>query len=290
MRKRLLVVGGTGYLGSAVLRQALTQGWQVFATYHSQLPTTAVDITWQQLDIRDAPTVAQAVSSLAPDVVINTAYRQNDPDMWAVTAQGAQHVARATAACQARLLHLSSDVVFDGEQATPYNETDPPQPISAYGAAKADAERLVLAEHPGAVLVRTSLIYGFAPVDVHTTFILRVADGQVQARLFRDEYRCPIFVGDLAAALLELATHSYEGVLHVAGTSILSRYAFGVLLAQFYGRDPARIESGLNAESTTPRPRNCALDVRRAQGMLRTSLRRVEEVLAAQQRSTVKDA
>lgn len=287
MSNRLFVVGGTGYLGGEVVRQARAQGWQVVASYYSQVPSDNAAGKWVFLDARDALAVEQVCMRLQPDVIINAVYRQSGADMWTVTALGAEHIARAAHACQARLIHISSDMVFDGEQTRPYCETDLPNPVTAYGAAKADAERLVVSAHNESVLVRTSLIYGFDPIDRHTRFILDMADGRLRARLFRDEYRCPIFVGDLAAALLELSTHSYQGVLHVAGASALSRYQFGVLLATFYGRDATRIESGLNAESETRRPRNCVLDIHLAQQFLTSRLRSVQDVLFQQKRPDI---
>jgi dTDP-4-dehydrorhamnose reductase len=205
--------------------------------------------------------------------------------MWAVNATGAQHVAVAAQAVGARLIHISTDVIFNGETETPYTEADPPDPITPYGASKAEAERLVLEAHPKALLVRTSLIYGFTPVDRHTQFILDIAEGRSSARLFRDEYRCPVFVGDLAGALLELAANTCQGVsnvINVAGEESLSRHEFGQRLAAHYGHDPSRLPSGLSSETPGRRPRNCLLDIRPAQRILHTPLRGVTQVLAEQ--------
>jgi dTDP-4-dehydrorhamnose reductase len=153
--------------------------------------------------------------------------------------------------------------------------------VSPYGAAKAAAEQFVTEQDPAAILVRTSLIYGFAPVDRHTQFVLDIADGRNAAQLFYDEYRCPIFVGDLAAALIELAQADYRGVLNIAGDECLSRYAFGRLLAQHNGRDPSRLPGSFSTDSSVRRPRNCRLDISRARQLLQTSLRGVHAVLAA---------
>jgi dTDP-4-dehydrorhamnose reductase len=281
--KRLLITGGTGYLGRELARQAQQRDWSVFATCYSQQPPANPGTTWVTLDIRDAQQVAQVCATTQPDVVIHTAFRQSEPGLWDVTAQGARHVAAAAYAVGARLIHMSSDVIFDGEAATAYTEQEQPGPLTPYGRAKAAAEQFVTEEHSAATIVRTSLIYGFEPMDRHTRFVLDVADGKTDARLFRDEYRCPVFVADLAAAVLELATLPYQGILNIAGATCLSRYAFGCMLAAFYGRDPDSIQSGLSIELPTPRPRNCALDIGLAQGMLTTPLRGVQQVLAAQQ-------
>ncbi len=281
--KRLLVTGGTGYLGAAVAHQAHQAGWQVAATYHSQQPPEEPTVTWLLLDVRQAQDIDVVFDRVQPDIVIHTAFRQHEPDMWDVTALGSYHVAAAAQTYGARLIHLSSDVIFDGETSIPYTEYAVPNPITPYGAAKADAEHFVSSVHTNVALVRTSLIYGFNPPDRHTRFILNIADGHDSAQLFCDEWRCPIFVKDLSDALLELACHNYRGIINVAGSEMVSRYTFGSLLAAHHGRNPERIASGLSTNQPVRRPRNCTLNVRLAQSMLTTPLRGLQEVLQDQQ-------
>jgi len=278
--RRLLVTGGTGYLGQELIRQASECGFTVAATYYSHLPPKRMTASWFPLDIRNAPAVKATFAAFRPDVVIHTAFCQNPPGLWPVTVLGTSNVAQAARSVNAHLIQISSDVIFDGENKVPYLESAAPCPITAYGEAKAEAERIVRAVHPEVAIVRTSLIYGFEPPDRHTQFALQIADGQSNARLFHDEYRCPIFVKDLAAALLEVVQSSYKGLLNIAGNECLSRYEFGQLLAKVYGRDPTAIKGGWSHESPEPRPRNCALDIQLAQQLLQTPLRGVREVLA----------
>lgn len=284
---RIFITGGTGYLGGALLRGATARGWPVAASYHTQLPTMGDGALWTGLDVRDAGAVAASFAAFQPDLVVHTAYRLREPELMAVTGEGAGVVARAAQAAGARLIHLSSDALFDGEQTGAYSESDPPSPITPYGAAKARAETLVAEACPQATLVRTSLIYGFAPLDSHTRFVLEIADGSRNDQLFTDEYRCPIFVDDLATALLELALIDFSGLINIAGADRLSRYEFGVLLAHHWGRDPQRLRSGLSSESALRRPRNCVLNIELARSLLSTALRGVSEVLAAHRNDTV---
>ncbi len=278
MGRTLLITGGSGFLGAALVELARTQGWDVVATYHTHMPQTA-GVRWEALDLRDRAATRALIERYAPDVVIHTAYRQEEPDMTAITAHGAGAVAQGAYAAQSRLIHLSSDVVFDGERSGSYTETDAPCPVTAYGAAKAAAERLVADAHPAALIVRTSLIYG-GPEHPgrHERFVLDVIDGRAEAVFFTDELRCPIAVGDLAAALLELAEQDRSGILHVAGPDVVSRYEFARLIAGAFGRDPARVRGG-PSPAAPRRPRNCALDSRVAQGMLTTRIRGVRDVL-----------
>ena len=242
----LLVTGATGYLGSELLRR-----------------TDAVGVASADVDIRDAVAVGALFERLRPQAVIHTAYRRDDR---ATTLDGAVNVAAAAAG--ARLVHLSTDVVFDGEKGAPYVEEDEPTPLTEYGRAKADAERAVLAEHPGALVVRTSLIYGGPRPGPQE---LLAADPD--AGFFTDEVRCPIQVGDLADALIELAATDLSGVLHVAGADRLSRHEFAELLV---GR---AVGAASTADAGVVRPRDCSLAIDRARGLLRTRLRGAREVL-----------
>jgi dTDP-4-dehydrorhamnose reductase len=244
----LLVTGASGYLGRELLLRA-----------------DAVGVSSRDVDIRDGPAVATLFERLRPKAVIHTAYRRDDR---ATTFGGAVHVAAAAAAIGARLVHVSTDVVFDGEKGEPYVEEDEPAPLTAYGRAKADAERGVLEAHPRALVVRTSLIYGGAEPGPQE----RLA-ADPDAGFFTDEVRCPIQVGDLADALIELTRAELAGVLHVAGADRLSRADFAELLT---GR-PVRAAS--SSDSAEVRPRDCSLAIDRAAGLLSTRLRGAREVL-----------
>jgi dTDP-4-dehydrorhamnose reductase len=250
----LLVTGGSGYLGRELLR---LRPDAVGASRGSGL----------RLDIRDAAAVDAAIARLRPAVVIHTAYDMQDR---ATTFGGAVNVARAAAEAGARLIHLSSDLVFDGEKGAPYVEEDEPTPLTPYGRDKADAERAVPEAHPDALVVRTSLMYGGAEPGPRE---LMAADPE--AVFFTDELRSPVHVGDLAAALLELAEGDHRGILHVAGAEALSRYEFARLLAP----DPERVRSSTIEGSGLKRPRECVLSSARAQALLRTRLRGARQVL-----------
>ena len=257
--RTLLVTGGGGTLGRELISLAAAQGWDVRATWWTQRPE--LDADWIQADVRDLDAMARAVESV--DAVIHTAYRQGD-DAWSTNVIGSETVARAAAGV--RLLHLSSDLVFDGTIGH-YSEEDVPVPVNDYGRSKAEAELRVADAHPGATIVRTSLIYG-------------VPDGPQErlaregTRFFVDELRSPVHVGDLAAALLELLGLEVPGPLHVAGADDVSRYDFAVLL----GADEARIE---RAQTSTDRAPDVTLDSSQAAALLETRLRGVYELLGS---------
>jgi dTDP-4-dehydrorhamnose reductase len=269
---RLLVTGASGYLGRALL-DAAPATWEVAGTRLSAPGDGPV------LDVRDEEAVRRLFDVFRPDCVIHTAYVQHGPAMRDVNVAGSRNVAGAAAAIGARLLHLSTDVVFNGEREGLWREDDETSPITDYGRSKADAEREVLRIAPDALVVRTSLLYGGAVPAPHERLVLDAADGRSQTRFFTDEIRCPIAVGDLADALLELARRREAGAMHVAGPVATSRHAFAQVLARAGGRDPELVRPGRSADLGVARPRNCALDSSRAFTLLKTVVREPREVL-----------
>lgn len=256
-------------------------GSLVVATHHTA-PRDHLDetlVVWRQLDIVDPDAVDALIDEFRPDAIIHTAYRQSGPLMWVTTAWGAAHVAWAAARHGARLVHLSSDALFDGRSG-PYDEDAPPHPLTPYGAAKAAAEMAVAVAAPDAVIVRTSLIVRRDHPDQHSRMVLDIAAGKRSDILFTDEYRCPIAVEDLADAVLELATLSYRGVLNVAGADAVSRHELGQLVAARHGVDPAALPQGTVAGLGLVRPTDVRLDCARARGLLSTPLRGIREYLA----------
>jgi dTDP-4-dehydrorhamnose reductase len=271
----LLVIGGSGFLGLMITRQAQRAGHRVTATCHASVPP-AGDTDWRTLDIRRRDDVTALARLARPDAIINAAYRQ---DNWATTAAGGTHVALAAAAAGARLVHVSSDAVFSGA-APRYDETCPPDPVTPYGAAKAAAETAVSGIAPDAVIARTSLIIGCGD-SKHERLVHALASGSAPGALYTDEVRCPVHVADLAAALLELAAAAHAGICHVAGSDAVSRYELGLLIAARDGLDPAALPAARRAAAAgPPGPLDVRLDSTRTQARLTTRLRGAREFLA----------
>ena len=244
---RIHVTGATGFLGSELL-------------------TLAPDATRERVEIRNADAVLALFERMGPDVVVHTAYRQDGEGAREIVVDGSANVARAAAAVGARLVHLSTDVIFDGRKGGPYVEADPPSPCTEYGKAKADAEARVVDAAPDALLVRTSLIVGGPG---HAPSKHELAARNPEATFFGNEIRSPVQVGDLAAAVLELAALDLSGTLNVAGADDVSRADLAELVT---GRTVRR------GPAPRDRPLDCALDSAQARALLRTRLRGVREV------------
>lgn len=239
---RVYVTGAGGFLGR-------------------ELALLAPGATTVRVEIRDAEAVHGLLSRLRPEVVIHTAYRQDGEGAREIVVDGSRNVARAAAAVGARLVHLSTDVVFDGRKGAPYVEEDEPSPCSDYGRAKADAESAVVAACPAALVVRTSLIVGGPGHEPSKHEQVALDEGMT---FFDDEVRSPIQVTDLARALLALAASPVTGVLNVAGADDVSRAD----LAELVRGAPVK-----RAPAPPSRPLDCRLDSARARALLSVPLR-----------------
>ncbi|WP_199551866.1 sugar nucleotide-binding protein [Streptomyces sp. N35] len=271
---RVLIIGGSGFLGTELIRRAVAAGHETAATFATRRPDTSPDVAWRHLDVRHAADVAGLIADVAPSVVLNAS---SGGAHWETTADGAAHVALAAAGQGRRLVHVSSDAVFSGAR-THYDESCPPDPLTPYGAAKAAAETAVRHLAPEAAVARTSLIIGHGR-SPHERLVHALAVGSREGALFTDDIRCPVHVTDLAAALWELALRGAPGMFHLAGPDALSRHELGVLIARRDGLDPTRLPTGLRTDTPHPGPVDVRLDSSATQRQLRTRLRGAREFL-----------
>ena len=213
-----------------------------------------------RLDIRDADALERLIESERPERIIHTAYVEDGSDARSTNVDGSRNVAVAARAVSARLVHVSTDLVFDGRSERPYTEQDEPRPVVPYGESKLEAERAVADAFPEALVVRPSLFYGGAVPTRHELLAIETARGRARAVFFTDELRSPTPVPDLARALLELSRREQAGVLHLAGPAPLDRYALARAIVRAAGGDPDAIRSGLASELAPERPRYVVLD------------------------------
>ena len=272
---RVLLFGASGWLGSAVA-PFLAARCDLRAPSHADA------------EVGDAASVAAAVTAFRPDVVVNLAavnpHAGGSGAMERINASGAGQVAAAARAAGARLVHMSSDAVLDG-RLPPYRDDAPACPVNEYGRTKAAGERAVLAAHPEALVIRTSLVFDPDVPDRFTRSSMeRLARGE-PVDLYLDEIRCPVARGTLAAVLAELVERlereELTGRLNVAGTQPLSRLDFGLRLLRRFGAAGLEfVRPVRSADAGEPRPLDLTLDVSRAQSLLATPLRSVDEELS----------
>jgi dTDP-4-dehydrorhamnose reductase len=286
--KKLLVTGASGLLGSHVARQAVGR-FDVLGLYQSFRPRD-IPGRLEPLDLADAPAVRARLDGFRPDLIVHCAAladadrAQREPDLARrLNVDVPATLAQAARRLGAKLLFVSTDLVFDGRKGAPYVEDDAPCPLSLYGQTKLDAERIVRAECHAWLIARTSLIVGPSPrgnrgLEEKLGAVLR--EGRA-VKLFVDEFRCPIAACDLAAAMLELADLPLTGVFHLVGSERLSRHEIGMRIARHFGWPTAGIEakSTRDVPMDPPRPADLVLDNNKARSALKTRLRGLTEAL-----------
>jgi dTDP-4-dehydrorhamnose reductase len=276
--RRALVTGGGGQLASDLELQ-LADGWETAA------PPRA------ELDVTDDSAVESAVADLRPEVVFNCAAYHNvdacEPNedlALAVNARAVKRLAERCAAIGARLVHLSTNYVFDGTRAEPYTEEDLPNPRSAYAISKLAGEHAALAYCPSALVVRTAGLYGLhGSASKGGNFVTRMigrARDQGEIGMVADQRLTPTFTADLATALIEAIETDVGGVLHLTDSGECSWYEFTVAIMELAGIE-GRIEP---VETTRPpggadRPLNGVLVSERADKLGLAHLRDWQEAL-----------
>jgi dTDP-4-dehydrorhamnose reductase len=254
---RILLTGAGGQLGHAVRR--------VF-TRHELLPRTRA-----QLDVAEPSAVAEALAELRPDLLLNAAAytavdrAEDEPEAaYRVNRDGPRALAEATARRGIRLLHVSTDYVFDGEKGAPYVESDATHPLSVYGASKLAGEEEVRRANPRHWIVRTAWLYG--PVGANFALSIRAAAlREPRLRVVDDQWGSPSYAPHLAAALERLIEGDAFGTHHLANRGVASRFEFATALLAALG-SRAKLEPIPTSAWPTRarRPRNTALGSERS--------------------------
>jgi len=258
-----LITGAKGQLGSALLACASERN----------------EAHWglgRELDVRDASAVERAVEEYRPEVLVNAAAYtrvdecETEPDCaYAVNAKAPEQLARICAARRIRLVHVSTDYVFDGNADKPYAEGSVARPLSVYGASKWAGEQAVRAHHPSALIVRTSWLFGRGPNFVATMLghAARAATGpEHRLRVVRDQRGRPTSARDLARAIGELLDQGAEGLFHVTNEGEASWWELARHALDLAGFSRVAIEPILTSEMPRParRPSYSVLDTAKA--------------------------
>jgi dTDP-4-dehydrorhamnose reductase len=265
---RILVTGASGQLGSYLLRELRHRSLPAHA-WSGSCTGNLFDYQLHPIDLRDEAAVGAAYAEAAPQVVLHAAALakvgdcHRDPHLARrVNADATAQLSNLCCQSGARLVYISTDLVFDGKKGR-YCEQDEPSPLSVYSRTKLDAEGSVLSS-PKGVVARMSLLYGPSQTG-RTSFF----DEQIDAffakrpvRLFVDEWRTPLDLPTAAARLLVLALSGQTGLFHLGGQERLSRWEMGRLVATCLGAGTGSIVAANQADvgAAEPRPRDVSLD------------------------------
>ena len=241
---KFLITGANGQLGHELVRATIAAGHEVVATSH------------ETLDITKKSDVDAAITAARPDVVIHAAAWtavdacESDPEKaLLVNGTATKYIADAAHSVGAHVVYISTDYVFDGSKATPYEEGDATNPQSVYGSSKLAGERALGATDS---IVRISWVCGFYGANMVKT-ILRLAE-QPQLKFVDDQIGNPTFADDAAAMIVRLAAEKRPGTWHVTNQGDVSWYEFAreVLIAG--GFDPDKVAPIKTHELQPPRP------------------------------------
>ncbi len=253
---KVLITGGYGMLAQDMIREFESRGFVVIAK------------DADTLDILDRPTLVSQTVEIAPDVIVNCAAwtqvdaaEDDEAGAFALNAIGVQNLASAANTAGARLVHLSTDYVFDGSQETPYQADQSVSPLGAYGRTKAAGEWAAQAGSDDATIVRTAWLYGAGGKCFPKT-IARVLKENGKAGVVDDQFGAPTWTGDVARVTADLVEKQAPGgIYHATSSGQTNWFEFTREIAKTIGVDPDVVEpvSSTDFAAKAPRPANSVL-------------------------------
>ena len=251
---KVMILGASGLLGKALMRE-----WS---------GDEVVGLGSRDVDIRETSKVREVVERVRPDwIVLAAAYTDVDgceshPELaYSVNRDGAVNVVEAAKRASAKLVFLSSDYVFDGKKATPYETGDARNPQSVYGRSKAEAEVRLLEVLPACCIVRTSWLFGTGGKCFPDT-ILKLAASRPSLNVVNDQRGCPTYSVDLAKAIIELCRKGASGIVHVNNAGNCSWFEFAREIVKSAGlATEVRPVSTQQMARPAPRPAYSVLSV-----------------------------
>lgn len=244
---KILVTGASGLLGLN-LCLLMRAEHHIVGVDRSRLAGTP--FTLLKADLLEETTVDRILDQVRPDAVVHTAANA-DVDRCENDPQGAQRLnadlpgmlASACGRRGIRLVHISTDAVFDGSRTGAYEERDAPNPLGVYARSKLAGEQAVQSSNAEAIVARVNFfgwsLSGSRSLAEH--FLNHLEKGE-RCFGFNDVTFCPMFVGDLAKILVRMLADGLTGLYHVVGSEAITKYEFGVRLANHFGLDAELIE------------------------------------------------
>ncbi len=296
---KVLLTGASGLLGGNCMAQlARNPNLQLYATH--RVPDFSIPDTFAQgvsafpLDLTHETAVWNIVSTVQPNIIIHTAAHTepafcewNRQEAYALNVKATKVLATLAEMFSARFIFISTDLVFDGTKGN-YSEDDTPNPLSYYAETKLEAELCVKHLVENHVVLRVPLLLGVSPRgnrSVNERLVKELKAGN-PVRLFRDEYRTPIFANVLARIIEEFATGTLSettGLFHAGGRERVSREDLGRKIATRWKLNQTLIQSTWSSDvpSTPPRPKDVSLNSTKVHAHLSFKIPSLEESLNA---------
>ncbi|MGB2768374.1 MAG: dTDP-4-dehydrorhamnose reductase [Candidatus Zixiibacteriota bacterium] len=295
--KTVLITGANGLLGQKLCRDFSSSHKVIATDLHPENFVSFPSLSYESLDLTDRKALEPHVRFYDPAVIINAAaYTDvdgceiNKDQARAINVGGVRNLVRVCREHGIKLVHLSTDYIFDGEKG-PYSEDDPPNPVNFYGKTKLESENVIKQSGIDPLIVRSNVLYGFGE-KVNKNFLLwlleKLSAGE-KLKIVTDQFNNPTLADNLSECILEMVEMNLSGVFHIGGAEYLSRYDFAVKVAEKFGFENADI-STIKTETLKQkarRPLHGGLKVEKAQSLLKTKLLNVEEGLEQARQNAV---
>jgi dTDP-4-dehydrorhamnose reductase len=282
LRKRVLITGANGLLGQQLIK-VFQEDYEVLGFGLQARPCLPEgSFRYQQGDIADRRQLRELMQNFVPNFVINAAgFTDVDGSetqreaCWRANVTGVENLAYAAQKVQARVIHVSTDYVFDGT-AGPYRENDRPNPLGFYARSKLAGENVLLNSSANYAIARTMVLYG-AGYEIRPNFvtwlIAHLRAGK-SARIVDDQLGNPTLANELARALRVLAESGRNGIYHLSGSEIIDRYHFAVKIAEVFELDPQLIQPVKTGDlkQAAPRPLRSGFDISKAMTELKVNM------------------
>ncbi len=280
IKLRILITGGSSFLGGFLVKEA-EKLFDVTATFYQNLPKYD-SCHWRLLDLSNIDQIEKCLTGVQPKIILHNAAitnvdksEKNKTYTLKINTHASKIIAQIANDMDTRVIYISTDLVFDGTEA-PYGEDSTPAPLSHYGWSKWQGELAIKENCSDYCVIRPSIIFG-PPAISGTSFSERMIHSWHKSKgtkLFSDQFRTPIYAGNLAAGIIEAAKFKFTGILHIGGSESIDRYRFGLLLAQHLGANTNNIEKSTmqDVQLTGKRPADVSLDITLAKKILNTRL------------------
>ncbi|MDH4222363.1 MAG: SDR family oxidoreductase [candidate division Zixibacteria bacterium] len=287
---RVLITGSNGLLGQKLVKAFSSNHQTTGIDLQTESLITSSNFTYLNIGILEQEKLEELFPSFSPEVVINAgAYtdvdkcEQNEKEAWSVNVNGVKILVKLCRETEAKLIHLSTDYIFNGKKG-PYSEEAIPHPINYYGITKLVSENVISNDVIDFLIVRTNVLYGKSLGRAHNfvSTVINKLSNREEYIAAEDLYNNPTLADNLAETIKEAVEKNILGILNIAGgDKTLSRYDFVVKIAEKFNLDQGLIKKVLTSELNLPAPRPLkgGLKIDKAKKLLKTELLDIQKGL-----------
>lgn len=262
---KIMILGANGFTGRRILKRLSSKHQVLACSLHPDiLPEEGYE--FHILDMQNVDATDALLNNFRPDVIINASAmsvvdycEQHPEEAYALNVTAVKHLAEYSLSNSCRLIHLSTDFVFDGTATEAYTETDTTNPINYYGKTKQWSEEVIEQACTNYAIARIEVVYGKPFNGQHGNIVhlvkTRLENGQ-SIRVVSDQFRSPTWVEDIARAIESLLSDKYQGIYHICGGETMSVADIAYRVAKHFGLDTSLIQPVTTDEmnEATPRP------------------------------------